>query len=36
MENYGFLLAIWQLCLYLFFSVWCIFLIQLHLNGVKL
>lgn len=25
MGNYGFLLAIWQLCLYLFFSFWCIF-----------
>lgn len=25
MENYGFLLAIWQLRLYLFFSFWCIF-----------
>lgn len=25
MENYGFLLAIWQLCLYLFFRFWCVF-----------
>lgn len=25
MENYGFLLATWQLRLYLFFSFWCIF-----------
>lgn len=30
MENYGFLLATWQLCLYLFFSFWCI------LNPVRL
>lgn len=25
LENYGFLLAIWQLCPYLFFSFWCVF-----------
>lgn len=25
MENYGFLLATWQLCLYLLFSFGCIF-----------
>ena len=36
MENYGFSLAIWQLCLYLFFSFWCIFEIQLDLNGMEL
>lgn len=37
MENYGFLLAIWQLCLgLLFFSFWCIFEIPLDLNGVEL